>query len=445
MKTAFDIVTPFRGWPIPCAAYDGGNPIWITLYPFDPHFLPGVETPYDLDNVGSTGLNSYGFLGPTSGFLPTIYDHTPGLSLNTAALAAGNLDNFLRPKNIGGSARPGLPISGRQYWEVLIVALPNRAPPSLVHVWSGDQPPHTDWFSYINEFESDLGPKFGTGLRWPPTLNTFLSPTIGLWPSDPTFTKTSVIGLDNLNARTRSIGVTRTSALTSVYYTVSEDDSDTPRPMMTADSIAPLAARYPGLFPSDPIIMDGEGAVQGIIGDAFLAPDINTIDGTNGVPHANGSYCQTLPISHELPPVGVTLYGAPLIKGRGDRLLSLTATRDGGATRDGPNRGGFETGGFPNGVYTGIDLGGMKVMDRLLFATDTSLRRFWVGKNGRWFPAPGPPDGPPSCYLDGQGENYFPGCSTRLGPTTLRFCFGASDLAYPVPKAFRLYDGAFLA
>ena len=228
-------------WPVPGSQANGNDPPHKAIYAYDPLFCRGATgaaagTPYSSTPATiPLGLPALPALGATAPYTSDTFKLAPyELGPQTDIPIPGTLwykrwyypgtlyplfstqaDNLIavdptQSKNwlagVGGSARPGRTLAGKQYWEVLIVELPKTVPPP----WTDFGLP--DW-STTGEPNSPLGPNETGTSTFLPELNTFLNPVIGLWPKCSTFTQFSVIGLDDPAAQFRSIGVTRTKAV----------------------------------------------------------------------------------------------------------------------------------------------------------------------------------------------------------------------------------------
>lgn len=144
------------------------------------------------------------------------------------------------------------------------------------------------------------------------------------------------------------------------------------------------------------------------------------------------------------PPQGVNAIGSHTwgFKGRGDTLASTTTATDDGPLD--PPLGG--EGALFNGVWSGVDLGTLEIDDVLMFATDVSARKLWLGKNGKWYDTHGPTDFTPgqpelgaALLLDGEpSQDYFPAATLRVGPSHVRFLFG-EETHFAAPGGFDFY------
>lgn len=189
----FTITSPTTGFPVPGSQKFFGAPPHVVLYPYDPLFTP--KRP--IIDVGE-------------------YEGLQG--------GAGDAANWV--DGLGGSARPGTQLKGKQYWEVFIKSLPVDVP----HSWTD---PNAPPFNLWKDVSHPLGPNAQGTSTWLPALNTFFNPVIGLWPKCSTFGKLDVIGLDDIDAKLRSIGVTRTNTVAA----------DTVKPGLKA------TPGYAGVFP----------------------------------------------------------------------------------------------------------------------------------------------------------------------------------------------------
>jgi hypothetical protein len=400
-----DFYVPFRGWPIPGANFDGGDPKHYVCYTYNPLFTPPTPPPFIKGNLFNQAV----------GALPTIiyrawYTDPPGPG---GVLERGREADYYQP-NIGGSVRGGQPLFGKQYWEVEIVELPNRVPPNANFnegIWTGGAPGEKwewpiGWLRHIKVSSTKV--LIIGGFKWPSDLDTFYNPIIGLWPDDRKFSKRSVIGLDDPKADIRSIGAVRTSVKLITY---------TP------------------------------GTAVGYIGDLFEAPDVKMADTI--VDYGGGSYgliglgerahigdAGVLIPFNGPPPSAAARRQTLVFKGRGDALAAIkTAGVDNGpsSTR--------------SGVWTGVDLDELKQGGVVMMATDTQSRKVWFGVNGSWKGPNGGSANPAAdvghaCLMDGVAgaRNYFPGASIRLGPTRLRFIFERKDFNFTPPDGFDAYS-----
>ena len=98
-----------------------------------------------------------------------------------------------------------------------------------------------------------------------------------------------------------------------------------------------------------------------------------------------------------------------------------------------------------SGVWTGVDLGPLKVGDVVMLAvrpkTKSAPGGVWFGKNGQWKGMQ--PGGTPDAVLDDptvidKRLGYVPICGAQWGHTQLRFRYGASVL-YSLPAGFEYY------
>lgn len=108
-------------------------------------------------------------------------------------------------------------LSGKVYWEVEILELPEAVPESYTYIGIPDVP------AYGNSSDSPLQYSIDgvVTVKYPPELNTFFNPVIGVVPKymkDLSFDKktrmsSSMIGLDPRLSEPRSIGAVRTSSV----------------------------------------------------------------------------------------------------------------------------------------------------------------------------------------------------------------------------------------
>ncbi len=467
------IDTPFKGWPVPASQFDGGNPEHWTMYAYNPFFYPGNTTGRYGGIVFGAGKSA------DSEIDDFVYDPEDG-TLKWATVRMGCQD-------IAASFRSKRRVVGRQYWEVEIIQLPSAVPP-MYQPEVMDPPPGPQYvlgwqfvngvwikgiegplvcipFSNLEGHASGLicgigPPHYGNlwleevspcsyytyrdwpynGTRWPSSLNTFLNPVIGLWPDCETFTRSSVIGLDDPAAIYRSIGVARTSVLRGDYralpYQRWEWDG-------SAWSLIDIPAEHTTL----------------LWGDLWRAPDIDTgHDGafpmyrynyanwsdqhpenrTKGDCAFLGDGGVMLPFGAVPPGDGETIYNSLVFKGRGDSLRSIKSP--------GEAESEINSGGGADGIWTGVALGELREGDIVMIATDTKTRKVWFGKNGHWI-GPGGTLADPSkgsgfaCLMDGEAgaRNYFPAVSFRLGPTKLRMRFAGAQ-KFAAPSGFEAFD-----
>lgn len=128
------------------------------------------------------------------------------------------------PEKAHGSGVYTKALKGRQYWEVEIVTLPTQTPPNLVTFLGGVD--DGTWNSSLIEYLSATEQVE----RWPPELNTYLQPVIGVAPEgfidltthQPLKAHTAnmlghgVFPIGDAGAVLRSIGVVRTSIVSGV-------------------------------------------------------------------------------------------------------------------------------------------------------------------------------------------------------------------------------------
>lgn len=219
----FEIAALFSGWPLPGWQYSAaGNPGWWTgpkygNYYYDPAFVPAIVSAANTkegDLAGDTPLSNLAL----AGVVQLNWQPTSGPSMP-----------FTEPwwnTKVGGSGICRTALSGQQYWEVEITALPQSGsvpPPISVTI---PLPGQSNKGSYTDPTFSQVLPG-GTNVNetltwtWPAALDTWLSPVIGLVPAtfvDQTWKKNTVayggvIGLDYDPAQPRSIGAVRTSLI----------------------------------------------------------------------------------------------------------------------------------------------------------------------------------------------------------------------------------------
>src|ERR1017187_7324984 len=187
----YDIGIPFLGWPI--AGSQQYNNIPHLAFYGPPGYNPLACTP------PATPNNKDAFATPA---VDTNYSYA---DVQESVIDPQNKKNW--QLNVGGSARPGPLLAGRQYWEVEILSLPTAVPDN----WTNPNinPPWSE-FDFLPNFP--IGPHNAKGTSvWLTSLNSFLNPVIGLWPKDPKFNQHTIIGLDDPTAQYRSIGVTRSN------------------------------------------------------------------------------------------------------------------------------------------------------------------------------------------------------------------------------------------
>jgi hypothetical protein len=229
----FDIDVPFTGWPIA-----GFTNITDTQFPndsylYDPFFTPTVPTADNPDipamadpAQGGTGifnvfLHSEG--GAGAGYYDLEWLDANGPSGFVTDPDKGTFNKNGVPSNwwtagVGGSGICVTALDGLQYWEIKILKLPTNVPDTQTfHAKNGDDDQQS-WTQTPEEYLSE-----GTIMEFfPPTLNTFFSPCIGLVTQeylDPRWKKNTVayggvIGLDpDPKPMARTIGMTRLSTL----------------------------------------------------------------------------------------------------------------------------------------------------------------------------------------------------------------------------------------
>lgn len=136
----------------------------------------------------------------------------------------------------------------------------------------------------------------------------------------------------------------------------------------------------------------------------------------------------------------------PVMKGRADNLTQYRKPADGPFPVELMEDAFPYENGFGTTIDTGVDLGSLKVGDRIMWLTDTETRKVWIGINNVWKGADGAAvtkddiaEGKGYVTLldvePDQEPDYYPAASFRYGPTWVRLHLGHSCL-YSPPQGF---------
>ena len=167
------ITWPFTAFPIPGMSQGGGD-----AYPAD---MPGtVEYWYDpFFSPSGPGAVSYSEGGKLKAQTPV---DTPDTAVVSEAWSVG----------VGGSAILTAPLDGKQYWEVKLIKLPRgRVPKPMFYELADSEVTGADgtvlrgkqWTGFTATSDIETTGKDGTAWTWPPEIDTFMTPAVGVCPA----------------------------------------------------------------------------------------------------------------------------------------------------------------------------------------------------------------------------------------------------------------------